>query len=201
MKNTSCRQILLQKILLLLPLVATLSGCVSIVSYKEPKSGPTARVRFVSDTSNVITTIREYDSTNCDNEKEMMRLRKGFLLRSDPRTLGMPLNNYHENAAKEFLVTAGVPHVYMFTHANISSSGSYVITKSYAVILYQKFEKDKDYELSYKENRSKPYVEVSEIKTDSNGVSKKIFVQRVTSRLHSEFSNACMNAFKKKRFW
>ncbi|NCT06590.1 MAG: hypothetical protein GW769_07440 [Alphaproteobacteria bacterium] len=113
----------------------------------------------------------------------------------------MPLNNYHENAAKEFLVTAGVPHVYMFTHADISSSGSYMPTKSYGVFLYQKFEQDKDYEISYSANASGAFVEVSEIKINEDNVAKKVFLQRVNNRSFGDFSKTCLKAFKKKRFW
>jgi hypothetical protein len=40
------------------------------------------------------------------NETEWMRLRDGYLTNSQPKKLGMPLWNYHENAAKEVYVEA-----------------------------------------------------------------------------------------------
>ena len=82
-----------------------LTGCESLL-YKEPMAGPQARVRFVTETEGV-TVLRVYNDTHCTtNETEWMRLRDGFVLRSTPKVLGMPLWKYHKNAAKEVFVEA-----------------------------------------------------------------------------------------------
>lgn len=81
------------------------TGCQSL-RYEEPMAGPLARVRFVAETKNV-TVLRMYDDTHCTtNETEWMRFREGFILRSTPKVLGMPLWRHHKNAAKEVFVEA-----------------------------------------------------------------------------------------------
>lgn len=93
----------------------TMAGCTS-VTYQEPKMGPMARVRFATDTTNV-TVVRGYGSLRCDNEHEMLRLRKGFVFNSGPRRLGIPLWLYHKNAAKELFIRPGIAQVYVFVGA------------------------------------------------------------------------------------
>jgi hypothetical protein len=149
-----------------------MTGCAS-VTYEEPKSGPVvARVRFVSDMEE-ITVVRGYKSKECDDEHEMMRLRNGFVLNSDPRRLGIPLWNYHKNAAKEFFISAGIPQVYMFEAAQ----GTRYIYEC-GVVIQQTFDedKDKDYEVNYKWNIPNCNVKVYEIKKNTSGSAEKVLL-------------------------
>src|SRR5689334_19410425 len=98
-----------------LPLLL-LAACATF-TYQEPISGPRARVRFVGSSSNSsATAVYNYkDPKNCNDESRLMILKNGFLLRSTPRKLGLPLwQHYHENQAKEVYVTAGIPIYYIF---------------------------------------------------------------------------------------
>lgn len=195
MGNKPQLTVAINNLLFLLFLTRIISGC-STVSYVEPKSGPIARVRFVTDTDG-IAAVREYASTNCDNEKEMMRLRNGYLLNSNPKCLGIPLWNYHKNAAKEFFISANIPHVYMVYGSEITGSTIYRC----AVILSQEFEEGKDYEIYYKWNASKCSVDISEIKKNDLGIAEKILLQKRTNKLNNDFSLSCMKVFKNPRLF
>lgn len=191
MKKEPLEAAVLKHVLLVLLLALTISGC-STITYKEPKSGSVARVRFVSDLEGV-TVVRGYSSTECDGEHEMMRLRNGFFINSDPRRLGIPLCDYHKNAAQEFFISAGVPQIYMFDATLYKNSSIYQC----GVVVQQKFEEGKDYEVSYKWNNFNCNVEVSEIKANDSGRAEKVMLQKRDNRLNQ----SCLTAFKKKRFW
>ncbi|WP_139016800.1 hypothetical protein [Candidatus Odyssella thessalonicensis] len=179
----------------LLFIAATVTGCAS-VTYEEPKSGPVARVRFVTDTP-YITVIRGYSSKECNDEHEMMRLRNGFLFNSDPRSLGMPLGGYHKNAAKEFLITANIPQVYMFEHTEATGYYSYKC----GVVIQQTFEEGKDYELSYHWNKPSCNIEVFELKKTGSDNIEKILLQKRDNKLISDFSHSCLTKFKQPRLY
>lgn len=184
----------LKHLFLTLPLALTVSGC-STVTYVEPTSGPVARVRFVSDSTGN-TIVRSYASTNCDGENEMMRLRNGFLFNSEPKRLGIPLWNYHENAGKEFLISSNKPQIYMFDGGLVQ--GRKIIHCGVPIKLM--FETNKDYEVSYTLADSKCFVDVSEIKKNASGQPEKVLLQRKDNTLGSEFSQACVDQFKKLRW-
>ena len=175
--------------ILLLLLTLTITGCAS-VTYEEPTSGPIARVRFVTDME-MVTVVRGYKSKECDDEHEMMRLRNGFVFNSDPRCLGIPLWDYHENGAKEFYIRAGVPQVYMFEGAK----GNRIICKC-GVVIQHTFEEGKDYEVSYKWNNCNCNVEVYEIRKNIVGNAEKILLQNRDRNLPSDFSKTCLAKFK-----
>ncbi|WP_156962144.1 hypothetical protein [Candidatus Paracaedibacter symbiosus] len=179
----------------LLPLVLTIAGCAS-VTYEEPKSGSVARVRFVTNTDGG-TIVRGYRSKECDGEYEMMRLRNGFLFNSDPRRLGIPLWNYHKNAAKEFFISAGIPQVYMFEGNELNERYSYKC----GTVMQQIFEAGKDYEINYKWHKSNCTLRIYEIKTSTSGSAEKVLLQERGNRLSSEFSNACLQKFKQVRWY
>ena len=87
----------------------------------------------------------------------------------------------------------------MFEGSKITNMDSYKIHKGCAVILSQKFEENKSYEISYKWNGGKCYADLSEIKRNKAGVAEKVLLQKRTSALNGEFSDACMKTFKKFR--
>lgn len=99
------------------------ASCAS-VSYTEPQDGPRARVRFavgeaVSRDGAVAlwqenAVVYGFSDAECSNGDHWMNLLDGFLVNSDPRSLNMPLWSYHQNAAKEFYVSAAQPVTVMF---------------------------------------------------------------------------------------
>lgn len=79
------------------------AGCAGL-SYVQPTSGDRARVRFVTETS-TLAVMKGYDGPDCSGEeREWMRLRVGPLITSTVTRLGMPLWEFHDNAAKEVYV-------------------------------------------------------------------------------------------------
>lgn len=178
--------------LLLLTLVIT--GC-STVTYEEPKSGPTARVRFVTETSDV-AVVRGYKSTKCEGEYEMMRLRNGFLLNSSPKRMGIPLWDYHKNAAKEFFIPASTPQIFML-------EGSKTIGNRInrcATFVRQTFEEGKDYEIKLHDAFNCKVI-VSEIQTNTSGNVEKILLQKKDNRLSPDFTDSCLEKFHQRRLY
>ncbi|MCL1125403.1 hypothetical protein [Shewanella surugensis] len=130
------------KITVLLLFGFIVSGC-STVKYVEPSEGPTAKVRFSSDLKEIVV-VRAYDDSGCSNEREWMRLRKGFLFNSDPRILDIPLSDgIHKNAFKEFYITSGEEHVFMFKGIVVSNA----VIHSCGVPIKVVFESGKMYEV------------------------------------------------------
>lgn len=185
-------------LLMALPVVL-ITGC-STITYEEPKSGPVARVRFVTNTRSMMV-VRGYKSTECDDEHEMMRLRNGFLLISDPKRLGIPLWDFHDNAAKEFFIPADVPQTYLF---KVVEREGRMITKC-GVFLKQTFEKNKDYELNYHLNGIGCRIDVYELKRNQSNINsekvEKVLLQSQNHTLSSDFSPSCMTRFKQIRLY
>lgn len=172
---------------LLYILFLLLQSCASI-SYVEPKSGPTASVRFASEESGVLI-IRGYDNAQCQGEKEWMRLRKGVLLRSNPKSLDIPLNTYHKNAFKEFKVRSDESLNFMFFYSEQSAYQ----TSSCAVPVNIDLSENKMYELKFK-NCAVFYREIFE-------TSPKNFEYREFKTYPPFGTQECINAFKKARLY
>lgn len=168
------------------------SGCTPSVTYVEPKTGPLARVRFVTADNGV--TVYSYSSKECNGEKEMMRLINDIALNSDPRRLGMPLWDYHKNAAKEFYVTAGIPHIYMFKSGTLSGR----LQTRCGAFMQQTFEEGKDYELKLT-NSTRCILEAYEIRMNASGSAEKVLLQKIDNKLSPDFSKACITNFKQHR--
>lgn len=174
--------------------VGTLAAC-STVSYQEPVDGPVAEVRFVSDAEN-ITLVWKYNDTDCNGESEWMRLRKGFLLNSDPVSLGLPLSeNYHKNAFKEFRVLANVEHVFMFKSHDLIGTTMVMC----GVPVMASFEEGKQYELAYSYNFSVCKVQVSEVVTVNEGYELRR--QKVYTNNPAGFGDQCKAMFNKHRLY
>jgi hypothetical protein len=175
-------------------------GC-STIRYTEPTTGPRARVRFAVDTEE-ITVVWGYETEDCEKEEEWMRLRNGTLLNSSPKTLGMPLWHYHENAAKEFYFSTERPLIVMFKGSeavpNAYSITGYDIYACAVPIIYQL--EEKDYEASFKWHRQNCMVFLFEIvKSESGNYEKKLLK---TFGKKALFNNeGCMKAFKKLRLY
>lgn len=131
----------------ILAIVAPLfvASCSTIV-YQEPAAGPRARVRYVTD-SNSVSVLRTYGDENCaTNETEWMRLRNGMLLNSSPKRLGMPLWNYHDNAAKEIYVEANKPIHALFHGGETVGLTTYACATPFSF----SFNENTDYEVRFK---------------------------------------------------
>ena len=147
------------------------SGC-EAVRYAEPTGDNTSKVRFATKNSDVVT-VYEYDNRECQNERLILGLKNGWLAKSEVKRKGIPLWDYHDNAAKELFVLAGIEHTYMFRY-------SWQIGDRYercAVPVHFTFEKGRDYELLH----HLCFVTVYEIE-DNNGKSEKSKLVQFSSK-------------------
>lgn len=198
------------------------TGCQSL-RYEEPMAGPRARVRFVAETKS-ITVLRMYDDTDCTvNETEWMRLYDGFVLRSEPKVLGMPLWRYHKNAAKEVFVEANKPLHGLFTGSEtvfrwFSSDESeqsfdrlarreeefnhFLHTRTHyfcAAPFSFRFSEGEDYEVTFRLDRDRCEVVISQFAGITEAPSL-LEVAKFDNRV-SESNNGCLTAFRKLRLY
>ena len=153
------------------------SGC-STISYEEPNSGKLAKVRFATDFEE-ITVVNGYETSSCEEEKEWMRLRVGPLLISQPKRLGMPLWDYHDNAAKEFYVRAGKEQHLMFYSAKSLGRGAVKC----GIPISTTFENNEEYELFFDDDDLHCSLTLNQIlKTKDSGVPHKKRLLKHSSR-------------------
>lgn len=179
-----------------------LGGCASRL-YIEPTQGERAKVRFATDTTG-ISILRSYDDSTCNtNEQEWMRLRKGTLIASKPKRLGIPLWEHHDNAAQEVYVNADMPLTLMFVSSTESSAyknGSIVTTTSSCGVPFTyKFEKNSDYEVAFAMQGVSCNVTISEIVSRAQG-PVRTQVKAFTNQISPEQA-PCLDQFKKKRLY
>lgn len=178
--------------------VLCLTGCATL-GYQEPMAGPRARVRFVT-TSNEVTVLRAYDDANCtQNESEWMRLRVGVFLNSSPKTLGMPLWNYHKNSAKEVFVEANKQITAMFFSSETKVTGMMTTYQFCATPFSYSFSENNDYEVKFLWNPRQCQVTISEFVR--NGESWSLSeVARFDNKVN-ESNRGCLEQFKKLRLY
>ncbi len=145
---------------------AALAACAP-VRYQPPANGPVSPVRFVTLTDDV-AVVRQYDDLKCSNEREMLRVRNAFLLRDEKRDMGIPLNTYRSEAAKEVPIQAGIPFRAMFYGSR--SGYTHVLC---GVMIDYTFQEGHSYELVYSLEKSVCMVELNEIVTDASGPRKE----------------------------
>jgi hypothetical protein len=171
------------------------AGCAApSLTYVEPTQGERSRVRFATGTSG-LTTVRGYDDAGCrTNEKEWMKLIRGQnpLIESTPRRLGMPGWYQHENAAKEVYVEASKAHTLMFIGSETSGTNVYRC----GVPLTFKFEKDRDYEVSF--HLAPPNCSVTVLQL-STSQPVRTALQTFDNRISDETA-VCLDQFKKMRW-
>ena len=171
------------------------SGCAApSLTYVEPTQGERARVRFSTGTSG-LTVVRGYDDSGCrTNEKEWMRLIRGNapLIESSPRRLGLPGWYHHENAAKEIHVEASREQTLMF----IGNETSGVTAHRCGVPLTFKFEKDRDYEVSFHLGPPSCSVTVSQLNAKE---PVRTYLRTFDNRITEETA-VCLDQFKKMRW-
>lgn len=171
-----------------------LSGC-NTLKYQEPVEGAKAKVRFVA-TSKEVSVLRSYTDANCSQgEVEWMRLREGPLLNSTPKTLDLPLNNYHKNAFKEVVVPADKEITAMFVGAQTSPAAIY----SCGVPFSYRFKDGKSYEVKFNWQTTSCSVTLSEISNDSGTWLLKPL--QVFNNQLNETNQGCMQQFKKTRLY
>ncbi len=177
-------------------------GCASLV-YVEPTQGERARVRFAANTV-APTALRSYDDQACStNEQEWMRLRNGYVISPSPKRLGIALWAHHDNAAKEVYVDATKPLTLMFFGFEMTGTKAYTC----GVPLTYKFEKDRDYEVSYvmtipsSDVVTMPSCQatISEISSKPDGAVRtplRTFINRISPQ-----TATCLEQFKKTRLY
>jgi len=178
----------------LLFMMSCLAAC-NTLSYEEPKPGsmPLARVRFIT-TSDGVTVLRVYDDPGCNyNETEWLRVKVGFLGRSQPKSLGMPLWDYDVNAAKEVYVAANKQINAMFFGGEIEGRSIYTC----GVPFFYSFSEGHDYEVKYVWSETRCRVEISELVGSGqtwSRVNVADFDNRVTDK-----NRGCVTQFQKQR--
>jgi len=173
--------------------MVSLVSC-STLKYQEPLEGPRARVRFVTTTDD-IAILRTYDDVNCErNESEWMRLRDGPLWVGKPKTLGIPLWSYNENAAKEVFVQASKQINGMF----FGGEDDVLVVHLCAVPFFYSFAENSDYEVMFKWDRKQCMVVISKIVGDKYNWSL-LEVARFDNRI-KEANRGCLTQFYKARF-
>lgn len=174
-------------------LIISLSGCASL-TYVEPQTGDRARVRFATDTVSP-TVLRVYDGEDCSgDEHEWMRLRVGVLVTGSLKRLGMPLWNYHDNAAKEVYVSSDKPISAIFWGTEIAGNYHYQCGVPFST----SFQKDKDYEVKYIWGRTSCAVSVAEITADSPGQYSLRLISNFNSKV-ANIESGCYKQFKRFR--
>jgi hypothetical protein len=170
-------------------------GCAApSLTYVEPTQGERARVRLATGTSGV-TVVRGYDDSGCrTNEKAWMRLIRGQnpLIESSPRKLGLPGWYHHENAAKEIYVEASREQTLMFIGTETSGNTLHRC----GVPLTFRFEKDRDYEVSYHLGPPNCSVTVYQL----NAKEPVRTVLRTFDNRISDETAVCLDQFKKMRW-
>jgi hypothetical protein len=182
---------------LLISITIFVAGCAGL-TYVEPTVGDRARVRFVTESPDP-TVLRVYDGPDCSGEEhEWMRLRVGTLLTSSPKRLGMPLWNYHENAAKEVYVHTDKPMTAIFWGTELAMGYGGGMHYSCGVPFTAAFQKGKDYEVKLVWNRTACDVVFSEI-TPEDGGSHSFKVLKKFTNSASENTQGCLKHFKRFR--
>jgi hypothetical protein len=178
-------------------LLSITCGCASL-TYVEPTTGNRARVRFVTD-SEAPSVLRVYEGSDCSGkEQEWMRLRVGVLLRGSVKRLGMPLWNYHDNAAKEVYVSTEKPLTAIFWGTEVAGDYQYQYHYQCGVPVTASFQQDKDYEVKYVWNRTACTVLLSEITAGSAGEYSLQPIRQFNNKVTDETSG-CAKQFNRFR--
>ncbi|MFC5708203.1 hypothetical protein [Aeromonas eucrenophila] len=172
----------------------SIAAC-STLTYQEPQTGPLARVRFVTD-SNQISVLRTYGDKNCTtNEVEWLRLRNGMMINSSPKRLGMPLWNYHDNAAKEVFVEANKQIYGLFQGGETTALTTYLCGTPFSY----SFQDGADYEVRFKWAPQECRVTIAQIVDGPKGMELR--EQAAFSNQVNETNKGCLAAFNKPRLY
>lgn len=152
-------------------------GC-STLNYKDPESGPRAKVRFVTK-SRAPTILRRYNDKDCQTgESEMMSLSKGYSTDSYPKRLDIPLWEFYNNQAVEVYIKSDETFHGMFFGSGISKSGSnQIVIDSCAKAFSFNFREGGMYEVVYSRPRARCLVRIYSIAKEQVG-SKFIRIKK-----------------------
>jgi hypothetical protein len=177
--------------------IALLTAC-TLLKYQEPTQGPRARVRFVTNTSE-ITVLRTYDDVNCTvNESEWMRLRDGPFFHGSPKTLGLPLWSYHRNAAKEVYVEANKQINGMFFGEDVDHMVLYRALYQCGVPFYFSFKENTDYEVKFHWSRTQCTAAVSQFVRNGENWSL-LELARFDNQINDS-NRGCLTQLRRWRF-
>jgi hypothetical protein len=137
--------------------------------------------------------VKTYDDDTCSEEKTIAKLRAGPFLGAKIQTLGIPLGEFHKNAATELYLPAQQEMTILF------DSGAMTDTTMYrcGVMMTVNFEVGKDYELvadEYLLNLQRCSVKLYEIIPGGEGERKLI---QSFDRYQPVASEKCVSEFQK----
>jgi len=124
-----------------------------------------------------------------------MRLRVGPLWVGKRKTLGIPLWNYNENAAKEVFVQANKPINGMF----FGEERDILVVHLCAVPFFYSFAENDDYEVMFRWDRKHCRVTVSRFVRDNDSWSL-LEVARFDNRTN-ETNRGCLTQFHRARLY
>jgi hypothetical protein len=182
-------------------LLLGVGGC-STLPYNEPTDGTRTRARFVSSAGDDTAFVRTYDDPGCQsNEQHMMSLRAGYFVNASPRRLGLPLWEFHENAAKEVYVQTTRPIHFMVAHtvADTEKTNPLVsYTQRCGVAFTYKFDQGRDYELMFnRDSAERCSISINELVV-RDGAPQRVRLAKFENRLTAE-TQSCMEALRKRR--
>lgn len=180
-----------------LSLLSLLTGCSSI-QYVEPIEGPRTKVRFVATapTPYLSTTIRGYSDSSCSKgETEWMRLLNENLINSSPKSLGLPLANYHKDAYKELYFPTNIAtHGMFFGHQTIGGT-----QYKCGVPFSYKFSENENYEVKLNWHVRECTASISKFVNES-GTWKLEEMAKFTNKVN-EHNKDCLTQFEKTRWY
>lgn len=177
-------------------------GCALIVAsctainYMEPTTGELSRVRFVTNDTNRVT-VNLYETVDCKKDSIWMTLRNGPLIDPSPKSLNMPLSNYHKNSFKEFYVESNKERIIVIwglSPLNMSTSLRCGVPVNLSFL-----KPDRDYELLYEYGMYGCSVYVSELVSPSVSPPKKQNIA-VLKNTQNDVSPSCMAEFNREKF-
>tara|TARA_R100000656_G_scaffold93055_2_gene67426 strand:+ start:1018 stop:1590 length:573 start_codon:yes stop_codon:yes gene_type:complete len=173
----------------------TVVGCASI-NYIEPTTGEISRVRFVTNDTNRVT-VNLYETADCKKDSIWMTLRNGPLIDPSPKSLNMPLSNYHKNSFKEFYVESNKERIIViwgFSSLDMSASLRCGVPVNLSFL-----KPNRDYELFYEYGAYGCSVSVSELVSSSESPPKKQSIT-VLKNAQNDVSSSCMAEFSREKF-
>jgi len=147
-----------------------------------------------------IVTVRKYSDQTCESEITIARMRNGTFNGLNQKSLDIPLNDFHKNAATETYIEANEPVTFLF-HLE-TMPGQQTIYEC-GIIMQTTFEVGKEYELSVDflpfSDFSVCKADLNEIVTTPSGSSRK-FIKSFDNSAEG-VSETCVNAFEKWRWF
>jgi hypothetical protein len=160
---------------LLIALLCCVASACATVTYREPKGGERARVRFAT-TSQDDLVVQHYERGGCEGqEREWMRFYRGALVGAEPRRLDIPLQNPDHKVAMELHVAAGEHH-FLFVGSGFDVGRRRDVVCGVPVSL--RLAAGQDYELEFSSAITRCAVEFATFRRSQAGASERMPLQR-----------------------